>query len=558
MFARPAPLPFTRSSSGFASRIFRYHPSSTASQSSRFVTPALNAVRARGMSLFSSSAGATSGAAASLALSTAGVAATTLHPGIRKLMKDLDDLAPRFFLKHGQIDILKTPDEFYTVLKQKIASAKKRVFLATLYIGTTEHELIDVLRTALLNNPELKVFLLTDALRGTREAPNPSSASLMAKLVAEFGDRVEVRLFHTPNLRGMKKAMIPQRINEGWGLQHMKLYGFDDEIILSGANLSHDYFTNRQDRYFLFRSADITNYYKRIYDAVGSLSYALYSDDSQRGFRLSWPSTNPAPEPTKRALKFVKLATRILTPLIRSSHTDTSGELGLEDASTVTVLYPVSQFTPLLSPNTSTESPAVQHLLDALKTDHFSWTFTAGYFNIHPVYRDKLLSSVPREGTIITAAPEANGFYKSAGISGYLPPAYTALAMDFVKEVVRRHKSDKIHLLEWQNGVLNQPGGWTYHAKGIWISPPEADPSQEKPCITVIGSSNFTRRSHALDLESNVIIITRDEELRSKMYDEIQHLKQFTREMKEESFKSDDRRVGWGVKAALAVLGGML
>lgn len=41
-------------------------------------------------------------------------------------------------------------------------------------------------------------------------------------------------MFHTPNLTGLKKKLIPRRINEGWGLQHMKLYGIDDEIILSG------------------------------------------------------------------------------------------------------------------------------------------------------------------------------------------------------------------------------------------------------------------------------------------------------------------------------------
>jgi CDP-diacylglycerol--glycerol-3-phosphate 3-phosphatidyltransferase len=41
-------------------------------------------------------------------------------------------------------------------------------------------------------------------------------------------------MFHTPNLTGLRKKWIPRRINEGWGLQHMKLYGFDDEIILSG------------------------------------------------------------------------------------------------------------------------------------------------------------------------------------------------------------------------------------------------------------------------------------------------------------------------------------
>lgn len=53
--------------------------------------------------------------------------------------------------------------------------------------------------------------------------------------MAEFGpDRVEIRMYHTPNLTGLRKRHIPRRINEGWGLQHMKLYGVDDEIILSG------------------------------------------------------------------------------------------------------------------------------------------------------------------------------------------------------------------------------------------------------------------------------------------------------------------------------------
>jgi CDP-diacylglycerol--glycerol-3-phosphate 3-phosphatidyltransferase len=41
-------------------------------------------------------------------------------------------------------------------------------------------------------------------------------------------------MYHTANLRGLKKKIVPKRLNEGWGLQHMKLYGIDDEIIISG------------------------------------------------------------------------------------------------------------------------------------------------------------------------------------------------------------------------------------------------------------------------------------------------------------------------------------
>ena len=46
-----------------------------------------------------------------------------------------------------------------------------------------------------------------------------------------------MRLYHTPNLTGLRKRLVPRRINEGWGLQHMKLYGIDDEIIVSGCEL---------------------------------------------------------------------------------------------------------------------------------------------------------------------------------------------------------------------------------------------------------------------------------------------------------------------------------
>lgn len=104
-----------------------------------------------------------------------------------------------------------------------------------MYIGRSEYELLETLNESLRRNPDLKVSILTDALRGTRETPKQSCASLLAALVAEHGpDRVEIRMFHTPNLVGLRKKYIPRRINEGWGLQHMKLYGIDDEIILSG------------------------------------------------------------------------------------------------------------------------------------------------------------------------------------------------------------------------------------------------------------------------------------------------------------------------------------
>lgn len=183
----------------------------------------------------------------------ANAAPTSTPSPLGAITVELDRIAPRFEVPASKITILDSPASFYSTLKvrippedprrqiltclaqYKIRNAKRRVYLSTLYIGKTEYELIETVSLALRDNPALKVSILTDALRGTRETPNPSCASLLCWLVAEYGpERVEIRMFHTPNLTGLRKKWIPRRINEGWGLQHMKLYGIDDEIILSG------------------------------------------------------------------------------------------------------------------------------------------------------------------------------------------------------------------------------------------------------------------------------------------------------------------------------------
>jgi len=68
--------------------------------------------------------------------------ASDFHPSIDDLTKKLDSLAPRFELQNGEIKVLTTPEEFYSTLRKKILSAKKRIFLSSLYIGKQETELV--------------------------------------------------------------------------------------------------------------------------------------------------------------------------------------------------------------------------------------------------------------------------------------------------------------------------------------------------------------------------------------------------------------------------------
>ncbi|KAL0465859.1 CDP-diacylglycerol-glycerol-3-phosphate 3-phosphatidyltransferase [Neurospora intermedia] len=467
---------------------------------------------------------------------------------------ELDKIAPSFRINGSQVRVLQTPTEFYETLKDKIRKAEKRIFLSTLYIGKSEKELIATLQEALRTKPHLKLSILTDALRGTREAPNPSCASLLAPLISEFGsDRVEIRMFHTPNLTGLRKKHIPKRINEGWGLQHMKLYGIDDEIILSGANLSSDYFSDRQDRYHVYSSRDITEYFSNLQTAVSSLSFLVKPSPEPAGFELVWPEDNSAISPLDNPKKFIAESTALLSGLISPKTAPRTALDNTPAEKRDTSVYMLAQFSQLLSPDTSTELPTVSHVLRTLAAPEYansSWTFTAGYFNPAPSLTKLLLGTASTNNVVITASPFANGFYKSPGVSGLLPDAYTLLARRFVRAVHESKHRGTTVLKEWRKGTVGEPGGWTYHAKGLWVTMPKS----ENPSISLIGSSNYTKRSYSLDLEANALIVTENEDLKKRLGEEQRWLQDNATVVTREDFAKTERRVGLKVRIAMMIV----
>jgi CDP-diacylglycerol--glycerol-3-phosphate 3-phosphatidyltransferase len=512
------------------------------------------------------------------------------HP-LAGVASEFDRVAPRVEIEPSNIQILSSPSEFYETLKRKIKSAKRRVYLSTLYIGKTEHELIATINEALEENPDLEVSILTDALRGTRESPNASCASLLAPLITNHGSRVKIAMFHTPNLKGWKKKYIPRRLNEGWGLQHMKLYGFDDEIMLSGANLSDDYFTNRLDRYHLFSSKELADYYAKIHDAICELSYDLQpAPELSEGYVLDSPINRGIPDPVWHTKRYKMYAKQLLEPLIHKKARQKMFPVPF--TAEKTFVYPVAQFDILLGnpvniglldyefqTYTSTEKPMLSKLLTRLAEDQAlrnpRWTFTAGYFNIDPEISELLLAAAPAsshvvsseksEGkpcTVITASPWANGFYGSKGISGLLPAAYTLLSRRFLREVSKADKDGSIQLKEWRKGTVGTLGGWTYHAKGIWATLGPKDGIEEAgPSVTLVGSSNYTKRSYSLDLEIGAMIVTADPTLQKKLKAETEWLQKDATVTTMDDLRKVDRRVGFKVRAAMWLvekLGGAL
>ena len=482
----------------------------------------------------------------------------------------LSELIPtRFYLNSSNCDSIKllyNPNDFYQTLLQNILLAKERIFLTSLFLGNQEHELIQTLDSALTKNPDLQVHILLDGLRSTREFPDDSSVTLISSLISKYGsERIQFRLYRTPAFHGWKSHVIPKRFNEGLGVQHMKFYGFDnDKIILSGANLSRDYFTNRQDRYWLFQNNELNNYYFQILELIGSLSYKVEMNTNSRKNPclpyLIWPKNNFTVDPLKDRNQFLRDSSLIITKFLHEKRNIEQKNITKDWD---TVIFPISQFTPLFKHsllNKSTELPTILSLFNIMKNynlknnSNINWTFTAGYFNIFPSIRKNMLESNCTNSNVIAASSKANVFYESKGVSKHLPDAYLHLAYKFLKQV--NSSNSHIVVKEWENGTHNKPNGWSYHAKGIWFYFGSTQTSIFQPFLTILGSSNYTRRSYSLDLESNIVILTKNDFLQNELRNELNHLLKHTRDVTLNDFRNDpEKHVKPSVKIATKLLG---
>ena len=120
------------------------------------------------------------------------------------------------------------------LLQAGVRSAKKRISLAALYLGTGEQEmeLVKELERACDNNRDLGVSILLDCVRGSRGSKN--SVTMLQPLLSRFRKRVSLYLYHTPELRGVLKRVAPARWNEVLGVLHLKSVACDNRLLLSG------------------------------------------------------------------------------------------------------------------------------------------------------------------------------------------------------------------------------------------------------------------------------------------------------------------------------------
>ncbi|XP_030573257.1 CDP-diacylglycerol--glycerol-3-phosphate 3-phosphatidyltransferase, mitochondrial [Drosophila novamexicana] len=424
-------------------------------------------------------------------------------PGLESLSW-LHNLAPCFPLRGDQIQVIHEPQHFYQTLIQRIAQAKRRIVLASLYLGTgqLESSFVQTLRHSLQAESSLRLNVLLDFTRGTRGAAN--SKTMLLPLVREFGEQVQFSLYHTPDLRGMTKRLAPPRWNELLGLQHMKVYLFDDAVIISGANLSNDYFTNRQDRYILIEDKPLADFYAQFIERVQEFSLAVGAD-AVEGLHHSWRILPY--EGTKD--QFIRLAKERITNFVQEAY---QKQLQLRDQNTQadTWVFPLLEMGQI---GIHHDSVVTKQLLSKCIAGS-RLKLATGYFNLTQEYMDTITHKCLAQCSILMAHPNANGFQGAKGPAGGIPAAYTLIAKSFYESLVRRKQNHRVNFFEYEKP------GWTYHAKGLWYYLPEA----RLPNLTLIGSSNFGERSVNRDLETQVCLVTANKDLSQRLQNEADRL----------------------------------
>uniref|UniRef100_A0A8C9IJ30 CDP-diacylglycerol--glycerol-3-phosphate 3-phosphatidyltransferase n=1 Tax=Piliocolobus tephrosceles TaxID=591936 RepID=A0A8C9IJ30_9PRIM len=365
------------------------------------------------------------------------------------------NLVPEFGVSSSHVRVLSSPAEFFELMK----------------VDCLEGTLEKSLQAKFPSN--LKVSILLDFTRGSRGRKN--SRTMLLPLLQRFPEQVRVSLFHTPHLRGLLRLLIPERFNETIGLQHMKVYLFDNSVILSGANLSDSYFTNRQDRYvFLQDCVEIADFFTELVDAVGDVSLQLQGDDTvQVVDGMVHPYKGDRAEYCKAANKRVMdviNSARTRQQMLHAQTFHSNSLLTQEDAAAAgdrrpvpdTWIYPLIQMKPF---EIQIDEIVTETLLTEAERGAKIY-LTTGYFNLTQAYMDLVLGT-RAEYQILLASPEVNGFFGAKGVAGAIPAAYVHIERQFYSEVCSLGQQERVQLQEyWRRG-------WTFHAKGARAALPE-------------------------------------------------------------------------------------
>jgi CDP-diacylglycerol---glycerol-3-phosphate 3-phosphatidyltransferase len=450
-----------------------------------------------------------------------------------------------------------TPAQFHALLCQKIRSATRRVLLASLYVGPAacstacprEKDLLDALQVA-ANKPTVQVQILLDKNRALRPVPTALEEGTTTSAQAVYGalqgqqlgglglgqlaEPHKNNLFLFSVLPTSLQYWLPNPYNEVAGVFHIKVYVIDDTLILSGANLSEEYFVDRHDRYLHFTKGGggLVDFYHKLIQTLCQHA-ELYQGNGKQQSSTATTTTTTTTTTTSTRQQLLDALTNILTTDITTSgmQGDQDTEQLFANDKLVAVAVPTFQPPEYFFSACTTGGPAfptdTQVTQALLREASGNATCSKAIVRLSSAYlnpTDNLLRVLAEFQNLefLTAGKASHGFApkKKAGNKGkdWIPSVFDTLSKDACQQL-----DTTAQLLHY-----DRPG-WTFHAKGLWLLEESAALGDTTIVANICGSGNYGARSETLDMESNcVLILPTDSPLQSPLQEEWTNMLQYT------------------------------
>jgi phosphatidylserine/phosphatidylglycerophosphate/cardiolipin synthase-like enzyme len=388
-------------------------------------------------------------------------------PGEMKCSKELSAVNRFDFVGQSTIEDLESPDKFVNTLFEGVQNAKEKVIMSALYLGTDalELKLLHLCEEALSDStrPNLEISFIFDHSRAQR---GNNVTRMFSRLVDQYHPRLQIFMYQMPQLRNFYCQYLPFPLREALGVYHCKFYIFDDHLLLSGANMSHEYFTSRQDRYFLLSPAGSSSsckgapFQSRVHDKLhrelssqpGTSASAVH-DPVHRTFvqylyafvdavssdchqllpgglitepRLIPGGSGSAAAAAGGSTKLLHDKLALLVPSINKANANQvphkEEETEEEEHAHCTDVYPLIQHAPL---GIFQESDAISSLLDApfVQVRNALLCVATPYTNFRSTLLKTLMLSMQKGCTVELTTPSvpAHGFGSAKGLKGYIP-----------------------------------------------------------------------------------------------------------------------------------------
>jgi len=370
-------------------------------------------------------------------------------------------------LDEQSVDCLFSSKSFKAELLKQIKNAKYRIYLTALYLEADEagNDILMALYDAKKQNPALNIIVCIDYHRAQRGLIGEKKATSTNATWYQEVERAQGL--------GVKIIGIPVKRKELFGVQHLKGFIFDEQILYSGASFNNIYLHQEQryryDRYWLINNVKLAD------SMVSFLNKQIISSGAVA--RLNTEVITPMSE--------LKFAHKKLTRNLKQASFDYVGER-TDDRLAITPLCG-------LGARKNKLNKTIRKLLQSANSE---LTIFTPYFNL-PTAIERDISALLKRGvklTIVVGDKTANDFYipedKPFRTIGALPYLYESNLKRFAQKHQKLLKAGQLSLNLWRHDKNS------FHLKGLYV---------DKRFVLLTGH-NLNPRAWRLDVENGLLI----------------------------------------------------